>query len=161
MTAAVANGGKVFFPRLVARLEPVDGVGAAQIFPEGRIRDNLGVSQRSLRIVREAMLADVEMQGGTGHAAAVPGWHISGKTGTAEVEKNGHIDKSVQQTWFVSFAQVTPEESPRYVVAATVESGASGGGTCAPIAHKVYLALQQREQQKKNVPKVGTLARIP
>ncbi|MDB6121501.1 MAG: Penicillin-binding protein 2 [Pedosphaera sp.] len=160
MTAAVANGGKVLYPRLVARLEPVDGIGEAKVFPEGRVRDNLGVSQRSLRIVQNAMLADVESAEGTGHAAAVPGWRIGGKTGTAQVEKNGHVDKSIQQTWFVSYAQVNPGELPRYVVVATVEGGASGGGTCSPIAHKVYLALQQREQQKKNAPKPGALAQI-
>jgi penicillin-binding protein 2 len=160
MTAAIANGGKVLYPRLVARLEPVDGIGEAQVFPEGRVRDQLGVSQRSLKIVQTAMLADVESSEGTGHAAAVPGWRIGGKTGTAQVEKNGHIDISLQQTWFVSYAQVNPGELPRYVVVATVEGGASGGGTCSPIAHKVYVALQQREQQKKNAPKSGTLAQI-
>ena len=105
------------------------------------------------------MVEDVETPQGTGHAAAVPGWHIAGKTGTAEVERNGHKEKSADNTWFVSFA---PAESPRYVVVATVEGGASGGLTCAPIAHKIYLAIQQREAErnKKAPSKLETLANV-
>jgi penicillin-binding protein 2 len=159
MISAVANGGKVFWPRVLARIEPYGTTEATPPFPEGRLRDTLGVSARSLRIVREAMLADVESPEGTGHAAAIPGWRIAGKTGTAEVERNGHKDKGAKNTWFVSFA---PVENPRYVVVATVEGGASGGLTCVPIAHKVYLAIQQREQQreKKAAPKLETLAQM-
>ena len=40
---------------------------------------------------------------------------MAGKTGTAEVERNGHKEKGAKDTWFVSFA---PVESPRYVVVA-------------------------------------------
>jgi penicillin-binding protein 2 len=44
-------------------------------------------------------------------------------------------------TWFASFG---PYESPRFVVVVMVESGASGGGTCAPIARQIYQAIQKR-----------------
>jgi penicillin-binding protein 2 len=159
MISAIANGGKVLWPRLVSRIEPYGSDFPSQTFPAGQVRDTLGVSQRSLRVVHEAMKADVESPEGTGHAAAVPGMTIAGKTGTAEVEKNGRIDKTAKITWFASFA---PYENPRYAVIAMVDGGgASGGLTCAPIAHKVYLALQQREQHldRKALPKLDTLAR--
>jgi penicillin-binding protein 2 len=158
MISAMANGGNVLWPRIVARIESPDGSGQPQVFPEGRVRDTLGVSQGSLRIVHEAMLADVESAEGTGHAAAVPGLRIAGKTGTAEVERGGHIEKGAKITWFASFA---PVGNRTYAVIAMVESGESGGKTCAPIAHKVYLALQQREQLKKGLPKPEILARTP
>jgi cell division protein FtsI/penicillin-binding protein 2 len=125
----------------------------AQTFPGGRVRDTLGISARSLRIVHEAMSADVESPEGTGHAAAVPGLRIAGKTGTAEVEKNGHIDKASKITWFASFA---PVENPHYAVIAMVVHGASGGLTCAPLAHKVYEAIQ--ESERKPHAKTGILA---
>ena len=159
MISAVANGGTVFWPRLVSRIESAAGDRATQSFPAGRVRDTMGVSERSLRIVHEAMLADVEGAEGTGHAAAVPGMHIAGKTGTAEVEKMGsvdekaHIDKRLKITWFASFA---PVENPRYAVIAMVVGGASGGLTCAPLAHKVYVAIQEKE--KKTAAKPGILA---
>ncbi|HVR35694.1 MAG TPA: penicillin-binding transpeptidase domain-containing protein, partial [Methylomirabilota bacterium] len=59
MTAAVANGGEVYWPRLVERLEaqevPVDG-SPVTAFPP-RLRNRLDVSPRNLRIVQEAMYA--------------------------------------------------------------------------------------------------------
>lgn len=142
MTSAIANGGKVFWPRLIMRLEPSEpqpGEKASE-FPV-RQRDDLGVKPENLRIIHEAMLADVEERGGTGTAAAVVGLKIGGKTGTAEVEHAGKIvDKT---TWFASFA---PVGQPKWAVVVMVESGASGGKTCAPVAKKIYEALQQRER---------------
>lgn len=146
MVSAVANGGKVFWPRLVARVEPQDILSGEPptVYPPGRVRDHLGVSARSLRIVREAMLADVEdKEEGSGRLAAVPGMRICAKTGTAQVTdtRNRVIDHT---TWFASYA---PYENPRYVVIVMVESGNSGGLTCAPIAQKIYQAIQHYENQ--------------
>jgi penicillin-binding protein 2 len=149
MISAVANGGRVFYPRLVSSITPYGGDQPSQTFPAGRIRDALGVSQRTLRIVHEAMETDVEGPEGTGREAAVPGLNIAGKTGTAEVEKNGHKDKGAKITWFASFG---PVENPRYAVVVMVVSGASGGLTCAPLAHEVYLAIQQKEQRSASRP---------
>lgn len=149
MTAAIANGGKVLWPRLVDRLEPLAGTGQPPTtFPAGRVRDDLGVKPRSLEIVRAAMLADVEDADGTGRAAQVPGFRVCGKTGTAQImdARNQVTDHT---TWFTSFA---PYENPRYVVVVMVESGSSGGGTCAPIAREIYLALQKREQSARANP---------
>ncbi len=158
MAAAVANGGKVFWPRIVSRIENADGSGSMVAKPPARLRDNLGVSARTLRILHEAMLRDTESSEGTGHAVVVPGWRIAGKTGTAEVEKNGHIDKSSKNTWFLSFGPYGSDYKSRYVVVATVEGGISGGKTCVPIVHSVYLALQEREARHQQQPAAKTLA---
>jgi cell division protein FtsI/penicillin-binding protein 2 len=155
MISAVANGGTVFYPRLVSSVTPYGGDQPSRTFPVGRIRDTLGVSQRTLRIVHEAMETDVEGPEGTGREAAVRGFNIAGKTGTAEVEKNGHNEKSAQITWFGSFG---PVEDPRYAVVIMVVSGASGGATCAPLGHEVYLAIQKKEQRSSMKP--GALAEI-
>lgn len=147
MTAAIANGGRVLWPRLVDRIEPQDSNTGEGVVTNAhtRIRDDLGVNPRNLEIIREAMLADVEDREGTGRAAAVPGMRICGKTGTAQVtnSRNQVVDHI---TWFVSFA---PYENPRYVVVAMVESGLSGGGTCGPIAQKIYRALQIEEGRSR------------
>jgi penicillin-binding protein 2 len=153
LISAVANGGNVFYPRLVSSVTPYGGDQPSQTFPAGRIHDTLGVSQRTLRVVHEAMETDVEGPEGTGRGAAVPGFNIAGKTGTAEVAKNGHNEKSAQITWFGSFG---PVENPRYAVVVMIVSGASGGTTCAPLAHEVYLAIQHKEQ--KSLLKAGALA---
>ncbi len=144
MTAALANGGKVLWPRFVDHIEAPDstlGSRPVVVYPKGRVRDNLGVSQRSLAILKEAMRAEVE-EGGTGHAAAVAGLEICGKTGTAEImdEHNRRIGRT---TWFISFA---PAERPRYAVVVMVEGGLFGGSSCAPAAKKIYEAILKAEQ---------------
>jgi hypothetical protein len=60
---------------LVDRVEPVDPKTDEQpvFFPPGRIRDDLGVKPANLKIIKEAMLADVEDADGTGRASGVAG----------------------------------------------------------------------------------------
>lgn len=147
MTAALANGGLVLVPRLVDRLAPNDPTGLTPtiVTPSGQVRDRLGVSKRSLDILREAMLAETEdMVDGTGTRVQGCGFRVCGKTGTAELDilrPDGHKKNT---TWFASFA---PYESPRYAVVVMVEDGAGGGTTCAPIAKDVYLGLGAFEKR--------------
>jgi penicillin-binding protein 2 len=151
MTVALANGGKVFQPRLVDRLESQDftGLEPPTHFPRGVVRDNLGVQPRYIQIVRDAMLAETEDPEGTGHRYVnVPGVRVCGKTGTAE-----RIEKGVKRntTWFISYA---PYERPKYAIAVMVEDGESGGKTCAPVAADIYTALL-----KPTTPQNGGVAR--
>ncbi len=154
LVAAVANGGKVLWPRLVNRIESGDPNSGEPptIFPWRPPRDDLGVSPRTLQLVRAAMLADVEEEGGTGKNARTPGFQVCGKTGTAQVTNPGGqvVDHT---TWFASFA---PYENPRYVIVLMVESGGSGGGTCAPAVGKIYKAIQKLEQNSR-----PNVARLP
>jgi len=147
--AAIANGGTVLRPRLVERIEPQDPSSGepATNFPSGLVRGNIGVSGRSLNILREAMLAETEE--GTGQAAQVPGLQICGKTGTAQVmnERNQEIDRT---TWFASFA---PYENPRYAVVVMMEGRTFWGKDCAPIAHDIYAEILKKENT--------TAAKIP
>ena len=139
--AAIANGGKIFWPRLVSRIEPQDPAarGVATNLPSALLRDQIGVSPRNLQILHNAMLAETEE--GTGQAAQVAGLRICGKTGTAQVTDEHNREVGVT-TWFASFA---PYESPRYAVVVMVEGGTYGGTTCAPIAHDIYEAIVREE----------------
>jgi cell division protein FtsI/penicillin-binding protein 2 len=147
----------------VDRVEPQDPVSneAPMVFPKGRVRDTMGVSQRSMKILKDAMLADVEVLGSTAYKAFHgPGGapllpiRVCSKTGTAQNEVNGRIDKSKQTTWFLSFA---PYENPRYAVVVMLEEGgASGGDTCAPIGREIYEAIVKSERAP--APKTGSLA---
>ncbi len=161
-TSALANGGKVLWPRLVSRIESADPASTEppRIFPPGRVRDHLGVSERSLKIVKDAMLADTEHPEGTAYPAfrvyprmAGSAMRVCGKTGTAQVkDQQGKLKDHT--TWFISFA---PHESPRYAVVVMVESGSSGGGACAPVARDIYAAIQKLEAAAAE----KTLARAP
>jgi penicillin-binding protein 2 len=152
MTTAIANGGSVFWPRLVSRIEPQPPSpdDPPRLMPAGRVRDTLGVSPANLEIVHKAMLADVEERDGTGRRAAVPGMRICGKTGTAQITKGRVV---IDHTaWFVSFA---PYGQPRYAVVVMVESGAGGGETCAPIARLVYEAIVSLEKTGRVQPNLA------
>jgi penicillin-binding protein 2 len=81
------------------------------------------------------------VQQGTGHAAALPGISVCGKTGTAQVVGHGNLSKeeekkeeNVPHAWFVAFA---PCEDPQIAMAVLVEHGGYGGAAAAPIAHDV------------------------
>lgn len=141
MVSAVANGGKVFEPRVIDRLEPHEfQPSQSTTVRPGLLRNELNVKPANLERVRAAMLADVEDNAGTGVESRVKDFPVSGKTGTAEVKRgNTLIDKIV---WFVSFA---PFDNPRYVVIVMVESGGSGGRTAAPVAGRIYKYVHERE----------------
>lgn len=149
LTAAIANGGHVYWPRLVLRLEPPEPLPdtVPTLFPP-RLRGELGVSPEHLRVLREAMLADTLESEGTGYAAfherdrrtpRLQRFRVGGKTGTAEIEENGRTVDYI--TWFTAFG---PYEQPRYAVVAMVESGRSGGGTCAPVVCRIFEFLERR-----------------
>jgi len=140
VVSAVANGGKVYWPRLVDRLAPEDPLSDTppiHVKP-GQVRSELKIRAAHFQRLRLAMRDDVLDSEGTGKAARVSEFAVCGKTGTAEIKGNGRKD---QVTWFASFA---PFEAPRYVVVVMVESGASGGGTCGPVARQIYEHLRDR-----------------
>jgi penicillin-binding protein 2 len=150
LTAAVANGGQVYWPRLVLRVEPpeLEPGGAVTTYPP-RLRGELGVRPEHLQVLREAMLADTIEPEGTGFAAfhehdrrtpRLKRLQVGGKTGTAEIEENGRVVDRV--TWFAAFG---PYAAPRYAVVAMVESGRSGGGTCAPVVCQIFEFLERRD----------------
>ena len=148
--SAIANGGKVLRPCLVRRIEPQDPASGETpvTFTNVIVRDHIGVSRRSLKILHDAMLAETEDAEGTGRAAALPGLRVCGKTGTAQI-KNEQGQLIRWDYWFASFA---PYENPRYAVIVMVQSEnrGSGGIVCAPIAHDIYEAILKSE--KPNAP---------
>jgi penicillin-binding protein 2 len=141
MVAAIANGGRLFRPRLITRIAPQteDAETPEEVFPPGRIRRSVTLAPRHLEVLHRAMLADVEDAEGTGKGARVAGFRVAGKTGTAEIKGGGVRD---QITWFASFG---PYENPRYAVVVMIESGISGGTTCAPVARRIYEAIRDLE----------------
>lgn len=142
MTSAIANGGKLYWPRIVKNLRSeFEDENSGNAFQPGSLRADLHLNPKHVEIIHRAMVADVENPEGSGTAAAVKGLRVSGKTGTAQVSRGklgmDHI------TWFVSFA---PYEKPKYAVVVMVQSGASGGGTCAPVARQIYEEILKIEQ---------------
>ena len=156
--SAIANGGKVYWPRLVSRIEPQNPSPAqpATNFPSARVRDHLGVSARSMKLLHDAMLGETEE--GTGKAAQVPGLRICGKTGTAQVQDSANRLTGYNY-WFASFA---PYENPVYAVVVMVQIpgplAGFGGSLCAPVAHDVYEEIMKK--QNPGTPKMLAAANM-
>jgi penicillin-binding protein 2 len=157
MMAALANGGTLFRPRLVSKVESVDGAVVREYGPE-KIR-TIDLKQNTLDRVRSALADVVRAPGGTGAAARSELVSIAGKTGTAQVvEMKGGYVKTEQlayfnrdHAWFVSYA---PVENPRIAVVVLVEHGGHGGDAAAPLAKKViekYIELQNRPADARQV----------
>ena len=133
VTAAVANGGKVFSPRLIDRV--VDQAGDVVLQDPPHVRADLtkeaGISREQLDEVRQGMWDVVNEGGGTAGRAKNADMPTAGKTGTAQFWRSGQKDN---HAWFISFA---PYENPEYVVVVLVQGAKSGGGVAAPIAAKI------------------------
>lgn len=135
VTAAVANGGTLYRPRLVDRIVDAQGNVVKQFEPE--ILGTVPVSKENLATVREGMHAAVTR--GSAYRANIPGLDVAGKTGTAEF---GEKDPATglyktSHAWFVSFA---PADDPQLAVVVLVEGGPyqlEGSGAAVPVAARI------------------------
>ncbi|MBU8545680.1 MULTISPECIES: penicillin-binding protein 2 [Roseomonadaceae] len=149
MTARLATG-RAVQPHLTRSIggRPVRGT-RAEDWP------SLGIPERDLRLVREAMWAVVNEQGGTARIARLPNelGAMAGKTGTTQVRRvtreqreRGYRVDQVPREWrphalFVAFA---PHDNPVFAVSVIVEHGSSGSAAAAPLARDVLIeAFQQ------------------
>jgi penicillin-binding protein 2 len=132
--AAVANGGVLWKPRLVQRIErPERGVVWAD---SGKVMGHVELSPVVWAFLRQSLLAVV--QSGTGVAARIPGLAVAGKTGTSQTIANSKADKGQDHAWFAAFA---PAGTPEVVVVVLVERGGRGSQVAAPIARKILNAI--------------------
>ncbi len=133
VAAAVANGGVIMKPHVMAEVRDSEGELVRRYQPEPWKQ---AMSPQSAAAVRDLMVAVVQ-PGGTAGGAALPGVQVAAKTGTAQtVGDNSHA-------WLIAFA---PAEAPRVAVAVIVESQpglgdtVTGGRFAAPIAQAVMRA---------------------
>ncbi|HWH78416.1 MAG TPA: penicillin-binding protein 2 [Candidatus Binatus sp.] len=155
MMAAVANGGQLYRPRIVSKVESVDGAIVREYGPE--LIRTIELKPDTLNRIHTA-LADV-VKIGTGGMARSSIVDIAGKTGTAQVVemKAGYV-KTEQlayfnrdHAWFVSYA---PVQNPQIAIVVLVEHGGHGGDAAAPMAKKVYekyIELQKQATEKQQV----------
>lgn len=133
VTTVVANGGKVWKPRLVDKSIENGGEGQVNaMLPVLRYDlTEQGITAPQIETIRRGMWNVVNGGAGTARGAQSKLAQVSGKTGTAQFLRSGQPDN---HAWFISFV---PYEKPKYVVCVFVQGGKSGGGVAAPIAKKV------------------------
>lgn len=140
--AAIGNGGTLYQTRLVKQVQSIDGqiVTAYDV----RARAQLDYSEEALSTLRRGMVQVVSSRMGTAGKAAVPGFKVAGKTGTAQW---GPKNRERTAAWFAGFV---PAEEPKYAFAAVYEGEANnddvhGGTQAAPLIGKVMRELFKNE----------------
>lgn len=148
----VANGGLKVAPTIVKGFNSADGTFTP--------RD----ASAPVRVVSEntaselmSMLTEVTESGGTGQAAAIDGYLVAGKTGTAQApDANGQMTRIV-----ASFVGIAPADNPRIVVSVILydpKSSIWGGDVAAPVFKDVAtFALQTLRVP----PSTGTMMQYP
>jgi penicillin-binding protein 2 len=156
--AAIANGGTVWTPQVVLRIESPDGRVLREFQPQPDVANGnggkLGVKESSLAAVRAGLLAVVNEQGGTAYRSRLSDVKLAGKTGTAQVMKLGlkqKLDPTTQEyfsrdhAWFASFA---PAEDPEIVVVVLNEHGGWGAEAAAPAAARIVSAYYRLKREE-------------
>ena len=119
--AAIANGGVLREPYLVERV-----AGERRPRAKGRRIVSETVSAQMMAMLRDVVSAE----GGTGAAAAIDGYTVAGKTGTANKPVPGGYSTS---KYFASFVGIVPAKKPRLVVLVSIDEpkGTIYGGVVA------------------------------
>ncbi len=150
MTARLATG-RAVQPHLTKLVggRPVRGT-RAEDWP------SLGIPDRDMRLMRDAMWSVVNEEGGTARLSRLPvsiGAQMAGKTGTTQVRRvtreqreRGFRVETMPREWrphalFVAYA---PHDNPLFAVSVVVEHGTSGSGAAAPLARDVLVEAFQR-----------------
>jgi cell division protein FtsI/penicillin-binding protein 2 len=135
--AAIANDGVLRTPYLVDRI----GGRRTERGPSRRVVSRT-VAAQVMTMLRDVVSAE----GGTGAAAAVPGYTVAGKTGTAAKPVPGGYSTSA---YVASFVGVVPAKRPRLVVLVSIDEPRTaiwGGVVAAPAFSRIaQYGLQELE----------------
>jgi len=135
--AAVANGGQVFRPQLVRRIESPDGKTLREFQPE--VAREVPLEPDHRRLLLDALAAVVNEPGGTAYRSRLADIRFAGKTGTAQVATLGKVRLKETAMTFLQrdhawFAAIAPVEEPELVVVVLNEHGGHGASDAAPTA---------------------------
>jgi cell division protein FtsI (penicillin-binding protein 3) len=133
--AAIASGGVYHPPKLAVRFVSADGRSEpvplpAEARPEARV-----LSENTARAMLTIMQGVTE--DGTAKLAAIPGYPVAGKTGTAQKVSNGRYDPS---KYLAAFVGIVPADKPRVVIAVMVDEPHGvhyGGVVAAPVFKEI------------------------
>ncbi len=132
-TSAIANGGTLMRPYIVARVTDAWGreIDTYRPQPVRRV-----VSPGTAAIIAHIMRTVVD--NGTGTQAALNEYQVSGKTGTAQkIDANGRYDSN---KFIASFTGFVPSENPKLVILVVVdepEENHYGGTVAGPAFRKI------------------------
>ncbi len=147
--AAVANGGRLMQPQIVRAVLDAQG-REASVFESKAIRQV--ISPETARELTTIMTAVVRE--GTGHNAAIPGYDVAGKTGTAQ-KMDPATRRYSHAPGILSFVGFAPADDPRMAMIVLLDEPKNekwGSEAAAPI----FAAIGREALRHMNVPPRGT-----
>ncbi len=151
----VANGGVYVKPSLI---KGEATTSAGDVVGSDTTTTHRVISAHAAKLESQMMESVTNPDTGTAGVAAVDGYRVAGKTGTAQ--RVGKTCKCYDGTFTVSFAGFAPADAPRFVVYVVVQdpkNGGGGGSVGGPAFHRIMSYLLQ----KYAVPPTGTTAPTP
>ncbi len=149
--AAIANDGVLMKPYVVSEVRDQKGQPFKEVLPQVKRRVVSPETARTMTTILEGVVTN-----GTGTKAAIPGFRVAGKTGTAQ--KIDPRTGAYSATQFVgSFVGFVPAEAPRLAMIVIIDEpqGEAWGGTvAAPVFRRVgeqvltYLGVSREDQVK-------------
>jgi len=129
--AAVGNGGTLYRPQLVIRIQSPEGEVLHEFQPEAQ--GELPISEETLSAIQEAMVLVVRHEKGTARRRFLDlNLDIAGKTGTATTG-----DFTESHAWFAGYSFEERDDMPDIAVAVIVEHVGEGSDWAAPIFRRV------------------------
>jgi penicillin-binding protein 2 len=127
--AAVGNGGTLYRPQIIERVQPVDGVPSVVFKPEAR--GTLPLAPENLKLLQDTMVSVIASPRGTANFR-LRGMRIpaAGKTGTAQTGVDPHA-------WFAGYTYANIEGVPDIAVAVILENAGQGSDWAAPVFRRV------------------------
>lgn len=138
MYQAIGNQGVLVSPTIIA------GTTKDGVYKPSEIRSTSRVMKPTTAATLLGMLRGTVQSGdyyhrGTGPTAAIQGYQVAGKTGTAQ--QVDPVTKAYSSTLTnATFAGVVPADNPRYAIAIMIDApvnGSEGGDSAAPLFHKI------------------------
>ncbi len=131
--AAIANGGKVYEPRLVKAVMGADGSVIEEMSPV--VKSTVDVPKSTMNFLRNSLPGVTSDGSGEAPFIGFPlnQIPIASKTGSAQVTGD-----KVSTSWFASYA---PSNKPKYAVVMMITQGGTGSKTSGPSVRKIYEAL--------------------
>ena len=142
-TASAINGGYYYEPHLVKRIYADDGYVLKEVKPELKNRTVSEKTSKTLAQMLEGVVRD-----GSGKKAYIDGYHIAGKTGTAQKYENGRIAAGKYVSSFIGFF---PSDKPQYLALVIVDEpqGAYYGSiVAAPCAKDIFEGIISLKNMK-------------
>ncbi len=145
---------------------PVEELQRFGKFPDTSTERNLSLDEQTFEIVSQGLWGVVN-EWGTGRRAAVEGFDVGGKTGTAQVvgkeaQKAAGTSKREEfqdNAWFAGYA---PIHSAQIAAAVFVEHGGHGGESAAPIIHDMFQVFYDKNNKPGAPPmQISSLRRQP